>query len=133
MLLTENFLSVIIRAYQISPNIAGQQLIYNFENQKFEAIHELSTLNGLKRRFILFCLITIATIIRIIGLKLKMKAPRETNVSVETNICIMILFMFTVVAERYRIRGKFPNDFVDFLNGVIVTEKSYGISKYIWL
>ncbi len=132
MLLTENFVQVIIHGYQISPNIAGQQLIYNLQNQTFGAIFERGHIYGLKRRCILFSLLTIATIIRIIDLKRQMKAQNlEGRPSVETNISIMMMFMFVVTAERYRTRSKFPNDFVDFLNGAMVIEKTYGNGKHI--
>lgn len=128
MLLAENFVQVIINGYYTSNTIVGQQLIYNSKNQNFEAIRKRKTRIFLKMRLILLSLISIATIVRIIDVNLQIKSNRrQGNHSVETNMCIMILFMLVLIGERYRIRSKFPNDYVKFLNGAIAIEKSYGI------
>lgn len=128
MLLAENFVQVIINGYYTSNTIVGQQLIYNSKNQNFEAIRKRKTRIFLKMRLILLSLISIATIVRIIDVNLQIKSNRQQgNHSVETNMCIMILFMLVLIGERYRIRSKFPNDYVKFLNGAIAIEKSYGI------
>lgn len=123
MLLTHNFLKILIQGYQTSPTIVGQLLAYNDKHEKFEIT---SNQVGLKIRWILLDFMALLTVTRILDLKLNLsKAERVANSPVETNLCIMMLFIFVVIGERYRIRGTNPNDFVSFLNGALQMEKFY--------
>lgn len=130
MLLTHNFLKIIAQGYQTSPTIVGQLLAYNDKHQKFEIT---SNQVRLKIRWILLDFIAFLTVTRILDLKLNLnKAEKVGSSSVETNLCKMMLFIFVVVGERYRIRGTNPNDFVSFLNGALQMEKFYEKGMPLW-
>lgn len=132
MLVTENFLQTVIQGYQESPKIAGQLLIYNYKNQKFEKVLQKRAQIGLKIRFIVFYFLTLATVVRIMDSNLQMKGnERKGNPIVETNMCIMVLFVFVLFAERYRSRSESPGDFIDFLNGAILLEQKCERGKYL--
>lgn len=125
MLLSENFLDIVITNYNASQKFGGKMLTYNSKTGTFEAIHRKWIQDGLKLRSILFGLITVAMGIRILDLKLK-ATEGKASASVETNLSIMMLLIFLLITERYRHRSKFPNYFVNFLNGAIKMEKFYG-------
>ncbi len=98
----------------MSPKIAGQLFIYNEANAKFEVIKTKWSINGYLARSILMLLVCGTMMDRIISIKIRPEKSTEAH----SKLCLMMIVSCLLMAERYRIRSKYPNEFVSFFNGV---------------
>lgn len=46
----------------------------------------------------------------------------KSNFKTDINLCLMMMLICIFAAERYKVRGNFPDDFVNFFNQVVQAE-----------
>lgn len=119
-MLTENFIDVLVNANQWSPKLAGKLIKYNDHKKCFEIYDKNCIKKGYKIRslFLLFNATALLLRILVINFPRKFQSSKSTN-NTDMNLCFMMLLICIVPAERYRVRGKFPDEFATFFNQII--------------
>ncbi len=132
MILSEHFLKNLILANKISPTICGQLFSYDATQNCIKILDKPSARHGFKWRGKLFAFIAAEMIFRILDRKLNFTQEVYTeNTRVDISMCMLMFLPCLVVAERYRVRSKFPDEFKSFFNGVIQMEKIHGKGNQI--
>ncbi len=121
-----SFLKIFTRANQQSPKVAGQLFTYNAKYNKFEIVERQGAANKFKARWIFLQIISATMILRVVDIRLlSQNESRDGNKVAQQNMCIMMFLMCALTGERYKIRGRFPQDYISYFNGVIEFEKKY--------
>ncbi len=131
--ITGNFLDLFIQANKTSSIIAGQLFFYNSNKAQMEIVSGSKgrARKGLQIRYILIILLAVSKLGQILNLKYFVKDHIGIiSKTSEINLCIVVLLLSILAAERYRVRGWFPQDYVAFINGTIQIEKSYGQGNF---
>lgn len=128
MILSDNFLKILIRVYKISPTICGQLFTFSETSHQFEILDKKNVTNGYKVRSFICFLVSLEFLARAITLKV---SDTENKFIVDTNVCLMMTFIGVAATEHYRIRGSFPTNFLSFFNGAISIEKKYMRGTYL--
>ncbi len=119
----EKFLEIIIQANNSSPKITGRLFAYNTSKNKFELASSKSAKIEFRNRWIFLLLNAAAILLRILDAKfLNAHQVGILNKTVEINICVTLCFICIVIGEGYRIRAKYPEDYLSFLNKTIEME-----------
>lgn len=123
MLLNENFVKILVEANQMSSKVAGHLFTYNVPRKRFEIQDKQVAKAGFKRRSTFLYMNAVALLLRILSIQFTVKAKTDKgNLKTDMNLCIMMLFICVLPAVRYRVRGDFPEYFVEFFNAVIQAE-----------
>lgn len=119
MRLTGNFIQILVEANKWSTTIAGQLFRYN-ANRKYFAGSDEKNQKWFKVRSIFLLFNAAAVILRmlIMSYSTVLQTDKSYNRS-DMSLCVMMLFICLVPAERYRVRGNFPEEFITFFNQVI--------------
>ncbi len=126
MILTYNFLQILVQATKMSTKISGQLFYYTEKYHKFSLVEKQSTMHGFRARWIFLLVIAFTFVFRILKLNLFPANKEDTSsILMETNICILITTLFVVASERYRVRSSHTEDLVSFINGVIAFENNH--------
>lgn len=120
MAIIANFLSTLIESTKLSPKIAGQLFMYNEATAKFEVIHTKWSKNGYISRSVLMLLVCTTMLDRIISINFHPEKDTEAH----SKLCLMMIVSCTLMAERYRIRTLYPNEFVLFFNQIAKLEST---------
>lgn len=123
MILDENFVEILIDANQMSSKVAGHLFTFNVQKKCFKLRNNDGARTGFKRRSMFLFLNSSALLLRILSIQfIPSTETDKDNLNTEMNLCIMMLFICILPAERYRVRGNFPEYFVGFFNAVIQVE-----------
>lgn len=122
MLLTGNFIQILVEANKWSTTIAGQLFTYN-ASRKYFVDSDAKNQKTFKVRSMFLLLNAAAVILRmlIMSNSTVLQTDKSYNRS-DMSLCVMMLFICLVPAERYRVRGNSPEDFIAFFNQVIQVE-----------
>lgn len=122
MLLTGNFIEILVEVNKWSTKIAGQLFTYNVTRKCFvDWDKQNKKLFTIRSIFLFFN--TAAVLLRM--LIMNFSTVNQTDKSkhiTDMSFCVMMLFVCLVPAERYRVRGTFPEEFVTFFNQIIQVE-----------
>lgn len=126
MLLTENFIDIVLKANRVSSKIAGCLLAYDIERN----IVEIPNKDVVKARYRMrakFLFLNAAFLFtRAVSIQLQMSAKtKQSQLNTNLKLCIMMMFACISTAERYRVRGNFPEDYGMFLNRLLQVERDF--------
>lgn len=123
MFLSENFVVILAHANKTFPKVAGQIFTYNTKKKIFEVNNKDRATKGFKMRSIFLFSNAAAILFRILNTYFQATTESsQSKLKTEMNLCMMMLFGCVVSAERYRVRGNHPENFVTFFNQVIQVE-----------
>lgn len=123
MLLSEHFVVILAHANKTFPKVAGQIFTYNTKKKIFEVNNKDKATKGFQMRSIFLFSNAAAILLRIISTYFQANdESSQSKMKTEMNLCMMMLYGCIVPAERYRVRGYFPENFVTFFNQVIQVE-----------
>lgn len=125
----QQLLKLLVQANQACPRLAGEIFRYNEGkvcNQSITIISGKKAKFGVLIRSLVLLVVSFSMILRIRHLQMN-KAYGNLNASekVYMNLCVITLFNSILNAERYRVRGYFPEKFASFVNSLFVMEDRY--------
>lgn len=120
-------IDVLIQGNQACPRLAG--LIIEYQKSPSKRIHIIpgtkAKFGVLIRSFAMICM-GFLMLLRILDLQANKTEPKlNASEKVYMQLCIITFFTAMVTAERYRIRGYFPEHFTSFVNSLFLMEARY--------
>lgn len=129
MLLSENFVEIIIQAKENFSKVAGQLFTYSATKYKFEILKKEGSTNEYQRRWLFLLVVAVNLILRILYYKLVHENDKNSYTSGNLNLCIFQLVLVVATTEHFRLRGCFPDAYLSSLNSVISIERNFNDGK----
>lgn len=127
MLLSKYFLKTLVLTHRSCSTICGQMITYNPKKLAgFEVSSKKGTRTGYQLRCVLFIMAAVQAVCRLLVLGTRPTKDFYNDSSrLEASMCIMMTIISILVAERYRVRGKFRFEYVAYYNGILLAESKY--------
>lgn len=116
---SESLIELIILANNTWPKIAGQLFSYDTKLKRFTKLKCQKKIESYKFRWVILLIFALMMFLRALDYWQISKQYRSQNVTTNFNLAIMVTLVPILVAGFCRTRDKSPDDYIEFLNGIL--------------